>query len=180
MIGSNGGGGSRVLEEYCRDFHGIHLPEIMHTSITTAEMVKYANNAFLAAKISFINSISTLCQHIPGADVDTVAHAIGKDPRIGPQFLQAGPGFGGSCLPKDLVGLIDLSRKIGKGSDLFKAIKEVNDKQLMTVMEMMEEQGILAEGKHCCGFGAGIQKWHRRCQRSRLRKSRGKGCLNAG
>ena len=145
VIGSNGGRGSQILEEYYRNFHGTP-PEIMHTSISTAEMIKYSNNAFLATKISFINTIGALCQDISGADVDVVARAIGKDPRIGSQFLRASPGFGGSCLPKDLAGLIRFSQEIRKKSDLFKAVKDVNDRQFMTVIEMMKDQGVLSEG----------------------------------
>ena len=145
VIGSNSRRGSLILERYYRDFHKMP-PEIVHTSIPTAELIKYANNAFLATKISFINAIGALCQGIPGSDVNTVAHAIGKDPRIGPLFLQAGPGFGGSCLPKDLMGLIRFSQMIGKSPNLFKAVKEVNDGQVRTIIEMIEEQGILAEG----------------------------------
>ena len=152
VIGSNGGRGSQILEGYYRRFHG-NPPEIMHTNIPTAEMIKYSNNAFLATKISFINSIGTLCQGIPGADVDMVARAIGKDSRIGSQFLQVGPGFGGSCLPKDLIGLIEFSQKIGRKSDLFRAVKDVNDMQFMTVIEMMDGQGVLAEGNTVAVLG---------------------------
>lgn len=146
VVGSNGGHGYRVLEEYYRDFYGT-LPEIMHTNLPTAEIIKYANNAFLATKLSFINSISNLCRRVRGADVETVACAIGKDPRIGPEFLKAGPGFGGSCLPKDLAGLIDISRKIGVEPGFFKAVQKTNDLQLMEVMEMMDDMKVLAEGR---------------------------------
>jgi UDPglucose 6-dehydrogenase len=76
--------------------------EIM--DLTSAEMVKYASNAFLATKISFINEISNLCELV-GADIDKVAHSVGMDSRIGHQFLQAGLGYGGSCFPKDAAGL---------------------------------------------------------------------------
>ena len=152
VIGSNSIRSSLILEKYYGDFHKMP-PEIMRTNIPTAELIKYANNAFLATKISFINSIGVLCQNIPGSDVNTVAHAIGKDSRIGPLFLQAGPGFGGSCLPKDLVGLIGLSQEIGKKSDLFKAVKEVNDGQFMTIVEIMRDQGILVEGNTVAVLG---------------------------
>lgn len=145
VIGSNSRQGSLILERYYRNFHKTP-PEIMHTNIATAELIKYANNAFLATKISFINSIGALCQEIPGSDVNVVAKAIGKDPGIGPLFLQAGPGFGGSCLPKDLVGLIKFSQKLGKRSDLFRTVKEVNDSQIRCIIEMIDEQSILAEG----------------------------------
>ena len=146
VIGSSDKRSSLMLEEYYRDFYGTP-PEIIRTDVSTAELIKYACNAFLATKISFINSISALCQEIPDSDVNTVARAIGKDPRIGPQFLQAGPGFGGSCLPKDLAGLIRFSQAVGKRPDLFQAVKEVNDKQLKTIIEMMKKQGVLSKGR---------------------------------
>ena len=157
VIGSNRRQSSRILERYYGDFYET-LPEIMHTSIATAELIKYANNAFLATKISFINSMAALCQEIPGSDVDTVAHAIGKDPRIGPLFLQAGPGFGGSCLPKDLTGLINLSREVGKTPDLFRAVKDVNDRQFMNIIKMMGDQGILAEGNTVAVLGVAFKR----------------------
>ena len=157
VIGSNGRRSSLILERYYRDFHKTP-PEIMHTSIPTAELIKYANNAFLATKISFINSIGALCQCIPGSDVNTVAHAIGKNPSIGSLFLRAGPGFGGSCLPKDLMGLIRFSQEIGKRPDLFKAVKEVNDGQFRTIMGMMGEQGILSEGNTVAVLGLAFKR----------------------
>jgi len=98
------------LEKYYNWFYK-KCPEIIRTDITSAEMIKYANNAFLATKISFINAIANICQNLPSVDVNKIAYAIGKDSRIGPQFLNAGPGFGGSCLPKDLLALIDFFKK---------------------------------------------------------------------
>ena len=152
VIGSNNGRGATIMEKYCRDFHKVP-PDIMHTNIPTAEMIKHANNAFLATKISFINFMGSLCQNIPGADVNTVAHAIGKDPRIGPLFLQAGPGFGGSCLPKDLMSMIKLSHKLGENPDLFRAVMNVNDRQLDTITNMMREQNMLVKGNTVAVLG---------------------------
>ena len=152
VIGSNGGRGATVMEKYCRDFYKAP-PDIIHTSIPTAELIKYANNAFLATKISFINFMGSLCQKIPGADVNTVARAIGKDPRIGPLFLHAGPGFGGSCLPKDLTGMIKLLHKLGENPDLLRAVMNVNDRQLDIITNMMSEQGILAKGNTVAVLG---------------------------
>ena len=157
VIGSNRRHSSLILEKYYMDFYET-LPEIMHTSIPTAEMIKYTNNAFLATKISFINSISNICQNIPDADINTIAHAIGKDSRIGPLFLQAGPGFGGSCLPKDLTGLIALSQEIGKTPELFKAVKDVNDRQFIKVIEMMKDQGTFVEGNTVAVLGVAFKK----------------------
>ena len=152
VIGSNGGRGAAVMEEYYKNFYGTPQ-DIMHTGIPTAELIKYANNAFLATKISFINFTASLCQNIPGADVNTVARAIGKDPRIGPLFLQAGPGFGGSCLPKDLAGMINLSHEMGENPDLIRAVMNVNDRQLDAITDMMREQGMLVEGNTAAVLG---------------------------
>ena len=134
-----------LLKRYYRLFYE-PAPEILVTGIETAELIKYANNAFLATKISFINSIAALCQGIPESDVGTVAYAIGKDPRIGPMFLKAGPGFGGSCLPKDLTGLIEFSQKIGEPPGFFRAVQKVNDTQLLRIVDMMRSQRILKRG----------------------------------
>lgn len=102
----------------------------------TAELTKYANNAFLATKISFINTIGNICERIPGADVVSVAKAIGMDPRIGPHFINAGAGFGGSCLPKDLRALAAFAKRIGYGETLLKAVSEVNENQCQRVYEL--------------------------------------------
>lgn len=159
VIGASDQRGASVLEQYYRDFYGEKTtPEVIQTSMATAELIKYANNAFLATKISFINSIGSLCQAIPGTDVNTVAYAIGKDSRIGPQFLRAGPGFGGSCLPKDLMGLIRLAETAGGRSDLFEAVKEVNDGQFLRMVEMVREQGALARGKVVAVLGLAFKK----------------------
>ena len=103
---------------------------IITTNHQTAEMIKYTNNSFLATKISFINQISNICQSIPGANVEDVARAIGLDPRIGSLFLNAGPGYGGSCLPKDVKAIINFSNKIGVKPVLLDAVETVNDYQL--------------------------------------------------
>ena len=105
------------------------MPEVIHVGFTTAELIKYANNSFLATKISFINSVANICQQLPDVDVDSIAYAIGKDNRIGPLFLKAGPGFGGSCLPKDLSGLISFSKKIGNNTQFFEAVQNTNKLQ---------------------------------------------------
>ena len=103
---------------------------IIITNHVTAEMIKYTNNSFLATKISFINQISNICQSIPGANVEDVARTIGLDPRIGSLFLNAGPGYGGSCLPKDVKAIINFSNKIGVNPVLLDAVEAVNDYQL--------------------------------------------------
>jgi UDPglucose 6-dehydrogenase len=104
--------------------------QIITTNNNTAELIKYTNNSFLATKISFINQISNICQSVPGANVEDVAKAIGLDPRIGSLFLNAGPGYGGSCLPKDVKAIINFSNKIGIKPTLLDAVETVNKHQL--------------------------------------------------
>ena len=108
------------------------------TNHQTAEMIKYANNSFLATKISFINQLSNICQNIPGANIDDIAKTIGLDPRIGMLFLNAGPGYGGSCLPKDMKALIGFANKIGINPTLLNAVEKTNQKQIQNIVSIME------------------------------------------
>lgn len=110
---------------------------IKTTSATTAELIKYANNSFLAAKISFINTIANICQRFPDTNVDDVAEVIGLDPRIGNLFLKAGPGYGGSCFPKDVQALLSLTKRLGTGSDLLNAIHKTNIQQAEMVLKLI-------------------------------------------
>ena len=109
------------------------------TNHQTAEMIKYANNSFLATKISFINQLSNICQNIPGANIDDIAKTIGLDPRIGALFLNAGPGYGGSCLPKDMKALISFADKIGINPTLLNAVEKTNQKQIQNIVSLMEK-----------------------------------------
>jgi UDPglucose 6-dehydrogenase len=106
---------------------------IIRTSVPTAEMVKYASNAFLATKISFINEIANVCEEV-GADVVTVAHGMGLDQRIGTAFLKAGIGFGGSCFPKDVSALKQLAGNSGYHFQLLNSVIEVNELQKRRVI----------------------------------------------
>src|ERR687893_2964394 len=90
----------------------LNAAPIVFTARRTAELIKYAANAFLAVKITFINEIADLCEQV-GADVQEVARGIGSDNRIGPKFLHAGPGYGGSCFPKDTLALIKTAADAG-------------------------------------------------------------------
>ena len=113
---------------------------IIITNHQTAEMIKYANNSFLATKISFINQLSNICQKIPGANVDDIAKTIGLDPRIGKLFLNAGPGYGGSCLPKDMKALINFANTTGVTPTLLNAVENVNMKQLEQVISIIKQR----------------------------------------
>jgi UDPglucose 6-dehydrogenase len=106
---------------------------VVRTSVPTAEMIKYASNAFLATKISFVNEIANVCEEV-GADVRTVAEGMGLDHRIGPHFLQAGIGFGGSCFPKDVQALKQLAGNSGYHFQLLNAVIEVNHLQKRRVI----------------------------------------------
>ena len=113
---------------------------IIITNHQTAEMIKYANNSFLATKISFINQLSNICQNISGANIDDIAKTIGLDPRIGKLFLNAGPGYGGSCLPKDMKALINFATKSRIKPILLNAVEEINIKQLDQLVSLIKQQ----------------------------------------
>jgi len=115
-------------------YNGSRAP-VLRTKMRTAEMIKFASNAFLAAKISFINEIGNLCKKI-GVDVYDVADGMGLDPRIGRAFLNAGIGFGGSCLPKDLEALLRKYRETGEKAPLLSAVYNTNKSQPLRMVEV--------------------------------------------
>jgi UDPglucose 6-dehydrogenase len=125
----------------------LHLPlraPIVITDLRTAEMIKYASNAFLATKISFINEIANICEAL-GADVKEVATGMGYDPRIGPYFLDAGLGYGGSCFPKDVLALAYMAAEKGRHPQLLHAVMEINhDRTSAAVSHLKEMLGDLA------------------------------------
>jgi UDPglucose 6-dehydrogenase len=117
---------------------GFPLPPLVTTDPINAEMIKYAANAFLALKISFINEIAGLCERL-GADVTEVARGIGLDPRIGPLFLQAGLGWGGSCFPKDTAALLAMAKEHGYEMPIVAAAREMNFRQRLRAVEKLQE-----------------------------------------
>ncbi len=125
---------------------------IVRTSVPSAEMVKYASNAFLATKISFINEIANVCEEV-GADVDVVAHGMGLDRRIGPAFLRAGIGFGGSCFPKDVSALKQLAGNSGYHFQLLTSVIEVNELQKRRVIGKLKKHLGALEGKRVALLG---------------------------
>ena len=157
VIGENKTGDGLELKKYYQSFYK-KCPEILFTDLSSAEMIKYSNNAFLSTKISFINSIANICQNIPNADVKTIAYAIGKDPRIGSLFLNAGPGFGGSCLPKDLSALIEFSKKTHNLNSILKSVKIVNDDQPKRIIEIIKKMGIFNKGNTISILGIAFKK----------------------
>ena len=116
------------------------------TSVRSAEMIKYSSNAFLATKVSFVNSISNLCEKV-GADIEEVKRGMGLDSRIGPKFLRAGIGYGGSCFPKDTESLLYVSRKYGAEMEILKGTIEVNRRQPLLFVEKIEKALAPLEGK---------------------------------
>ncbi|MBE3581284.1 MAG: UDP-glucose/GDP-mannose dehydrogenase family protein [Thermoanaerobacteraceae bacterium] len=116
---------------------GYGLPPLITTDPTSAEMIKYAANAFLAVKISFINEIAGLCDKV-GADVTEVARGMGLDPRIGSRFLAAGLGWGGSCFPKDTAALLAVGAEYGYTMPIVQAAREVNIRQRQLILEKLQ------------------------------------------
>lgn len=134
------------LEDLYKSFYSRKMPPTMRTNLPTAELIKYASNAFLATKISFINTTANICEKTPGADVKVVAKGIGLDNRIGPLFLNAGLGYGGSCFPKDVKAMIAYSRNAGYRPELLEAVEKVNETQPHKAVELCK--GILGDLKN--------------------------------
>lgn len=136
LIGSEDKLTSEKLANVWREFApGVPQDHILLTTPENVELMKYASNAFLATRISFINTIANIAERVRGADVTSVAHGIGLDPRIGPESLNAGLGWGGSCFPKDLKALQTFCRTVGYHADLIEATREVNSKQPLKAVE---------------------------------------------
>lgn len=135
VIGTSSEKALNIMKEIYRPLYLLETP-IIATDVHTAEMIKYASNAFLATKISFINEIANICELV-GADIQVVAKAMGLDGRIGKKFLHAGPGFGGSCFPKDTLALTRIAENAGVRAMIVEAVIEVNRKQKMRVVEKL-------------------------------------------
>ncbi|HET7573991.1 MAG TPA: nucleotide sugar dehydrogenase, partial [Solirubrobacterales bacterium] len=132
-------GSDRGDEEAAAAVEALYRPlggEILHTDVASAEMIKLASNAFLATKISFVNEIANVCEEV-GADVAEVARGMGLDQRIGPAFLRAGIGYGGSCFPKDVSALKMLAGNSGYHFQLLNAVIEVNELQKRRVVQKL-------------------------------------------
>lgn len=137
VIGSSDEEAIAIMRDLYRPLYLIETPFVI-TSLESAELAKYAANAFLATKISFINEIANLCDQI-GCDVHDVAKAIGMDRRIGNKFLHPGPGFGGSCFPKDTRALAAVAREYNAESRIVDAVIEVNDRQRGLMVPKIEK-----------------------------------------
>jgi UDPglucose 6-dehydrogenase len=124
VIGASDEESIALMKEIYGPLHSLEFPFVV-TNVESAELIKYAANGFLATKISFINEVATLCEYF-GADVQAVARGMGLDSRIGSRFLQAGPGYGGSCFPKDVAAAVDIGRRAGSPFRILEAVLEVN------------------------------------------------------
>ncbi len=142
LIGTN----NRTAAEKVSELYQPLEAEIMITDLRSAEMIKYASNAFLAAKITFINEIANLCERV-NADVAKVAHGMGLDKRIGSAFLNAGAGYGGSCFPKDVSALVQKADKEGYDFKILKAVIAANDFQKRSMLARIKEVLGTLEGK---------------------------------
>ena len=139
VIGAVDEKSGKMLLEIYRKFHGEFMPPVLLTTPTNAEIIKYASNVFLATKISFINMISQICQHLPDADVKVVAEGMGMDKRIGKEFLNAGLGWGGSCFPKDIKAFLRFGETLGVKMKLVEAVIEVNELQIEDALRLAED-----------------------------------------
>jgi len=150
VVGAEDEKAREVLREIYRPLFLNQAP-ILFTGRRTAELTKYAANAFLATKISFINEIANLCEAVD-ADVQDVARGIGLDNRIGPKFLHAGPGYGGSCFPKDTVALLQTASEAGVEQQIVSTVVKVNDER----KEAMAERVVAALGGSVKGKRVGV------------------------
>jgi len=137
VIGATSPQAIAILRDLYRPLYLIDTPFVI-TDNRTAEMIKYASNAFLATKISFINEVANLCEKV-GGDIHMIAKAMGLDGRIGPKFLHPGPGFGGSCFPKDIKALNQLASEKQYDFKLLRAVIEVNDNQRVLMLDKIKK-----------------------------------------
>ncbi len=150
VIGAEDDEAMAILKDLYRPLYLISAPFVL-TNIPTAELTKYAANAFLATKISFINEIANLCEKI-GGDAHDIARGIGLDGRIGQKFLHPGPGYGGSCFPKDTSSAAHFARELGSPLEIVEAVIRVNDRQ----RERMVEKIVATLGGSVAGKTIGV------------------------
>jgi UDPglucose 6-dehydrogenase len=146
VIGASDEESADLMKDIYAPLHSLEIPFVV-TNVESSELIKYAANGFLATKITFINEIAVICEKV-GANVHDVAIGMGLDSRIGPKFLQAGPGFGGSCFPKDTSAMADIARRIDYEFQIIEAVLRVNDdiKQRM-VVKVVDALGGSVKGK---------------------------------
>ena len=152
VIGTHAQRARDVMRQLYRPLYIIETP-IIFTQLETAELIKYAANSFLATKITFINEIADLCEKV-GADVHDVARGIGLDGRIGRKFLHAGPGYGGSCFPKDTLALVRTAQSAGAPARIVETVVAVNDERKRRMAQkVVEACGDSVQGKTIAVLG---------------------------
>jgi UDPglucose 6-dehydrogenase len=151
VIGTSSDQATAIMKDLYSPLYLIETP-IVITDVKTAELIKYASNAFLATKISFINELANLCESV-GANVQTVAKGMGLDRRIGPKFLHAGPGYGGSCFPKDTLALLQIGKEQHVKLGIIEATVKANRFQKEKSANMIVEKIGKVKGKTICMLG---------------------------
>ncbi|MBI5407891.1 MAG: UDP-glucose/GDP-mannose dehydrogenase family protein [Nitrospirae bacterium] len=151
VIGASSAQAVAIMKDLYRPLYLIETPIII-TDVKTAELIKYASNAFLATKISFINEIANLCENV-GADVQVVAKGMGLDRRIGPKFLHAGPGYGGSCFPKDTLALLQIGKENNVNMGIIGATVNANERQKEKTADKILAALAPIKGKSICILG---------------------------
>jgi len=136
VIGEHDRKAGNVIEKLFKKFYKGKKVPILRMNTVSAEMVKYVSNSILATKVSFINEIANICERVPNVDVYEVAKGVGLDRRIGPLFLEAGPGFGGSCFPKDVNAIVSFSRELGYQPKILETVLKVNEEQALHVVDL--------------------------------------------
>jgi UDPglucose 6-dehydrogenase len=155
VIGTDDQKAKETMQEIYRPLYLLNTPFIF-CNFETAELIKYANNAFLATKITFINQIANLCDEI-GADVNVIAEAMGMDGRISPKFLHPGPGFGGSCFPKDTRALIKIGEHYHTDMSLVREVVKINENQRRRMINKLERLLGSLRGKRICALGVSFK-----------------------
>jgi UDPglucose 6-dehydrogenase len=151
VIGASDGRAIEILKEIYSPLYLVETPFVI-TDVASAELIKYASNGFLAVKISFINEIARMCE-LMGADVHSVARGMGLDKRIGGKFLHPGPGFGGSCFPKDTAAAADLARQAGYTFEIIEATIRANEKTKRRMVEKIRQTAGSLSGKTAAVLG---------------------------
>jgi len=159
VIGSDDKGAIMRLENFYKEFHTESMPPVVRTTHENSELIKYANNAFLAMKVSFINTIANIAERTPNADIQTIAHGIGLDERIGSKFLNAGLGWGGSCFPKDLKALVRFSKTLNYDPELVESIIRTNDRQRIRAVRLAKEALGSLSGKRIAILGLAFKPY---------------------
>lgn len=152
VVGVEGARAGDILREIYAPIVRQSGGEYLQMNIASAELTKHASNSFLAMKISFINAVSRICE-LTGANIAEVAHGMGLDARIGPHFLDAGVGYGGSCFPKDVDAFVRMGDEVGYSLDLLKEVQRINKQQREHIMRKLKQEMWVLQNKRIAVFG---------------------------